>query len=97
MEKTGNEIQVPFIGLDPGQHHAGLIVGYGLEPFLPQIAIERVLELASPHLKNGTFTTGLKVIIDQLAELMEGICQELPSILGLKDDLVVTPSPIQEY
>lgn len=86
-----------LIGLDPSQHLAGLIVGYGLEPFLPPTALERTLEVASPHLKNGDFPTGLTVIIDQLAELMEGICQELPSLLGLKDPLVITPSPHKEY
>lgn len=86
-----------LIGLDPNQQHAGLIVGYGLEPFLPQTALERVLECATPHLKSGQLATGLTTLIDQLSSLMEGICQELPSVLGLDQDLVILPGHGEEY
>jgi hypothetical protein len=86
-----------LIGVDPQQHHAGLIVGYGLEPFLPQTALERVLECATPHFKSGQVATGLTTLIDQLSNLMEGICQELPSVLGLDQDLVVQSGHGKEY
>ena len=86
-----------LLGLDPSATLAGLIVGYGLEPFLPQTALEHTLDCASPHLKSGKFAEGLITIIKQLAELMEGTCHELPSILGLDQNLVVDTKSTQDY
>ena len=86
-----------LIGLDPGQKRSGLTVGYGLEPFLPQTALEQVLDSASPHFKADHIATGLTTLIAQLAQLMEGICRDLPDILGLDHPLVTTPSPSTEF
>lgn len=86
-----------LIGLDPEQQCAGLIVGYGLEPFLPQTALERVLECATPQLQRGQFCAALTTIISQLSQLMEGICTELPTMLGLEKKLVVKTTPLDQY
>ena len=78
-----------LIGVDPVQHWAGFIIGYGLEPFLGQEALDHILERATPRLEAGQLGDAATEIITQLGELMEGVCRELPATLGLKDDLAV--------
>lgn len=77
-----------LLALDPARGQAGLIVGYGLEPFLPQSALEQAVDCASPQFKAGQAGAGLLTVIDRLSALMEGICGELPAILGLDQPLV---------
>lgn len=86
-----------LLSLDPATHHAGLIVGYGLEPFLPQAALEQAVDCASPQFKAGGFASGLLTVLDRLSELMEGICNELPSVLGLDQSLVREPPSRTAY
>ena len=66
-----------LLGLDPRQGSIGLIVGYGLEPFLAQKALDHVLEKAQASLGSADHTKAILTIIDSLQELMEEICDGL--------------------
>lgn len=78
-----------LIGIDPFLQTAGLIVGYGLEPFLQQDALDQILAVAVPQLQSGNLSGGVLEIIDGLSHLMEDVCRDLPAILGLEKDLAV--------
>lgn len=78
-----------LLGVDPDQETAGLIVGYGLEPFLGQEALDQVLADAVPLLRAGNHCAGIVEIIDGLDRLMEDTCRELPATLGLEKELAV--------
>jgi uncharacterized membrane protein YgcG len=95
-QKFGRNHDV-LIGLDPAAKTAGLIVGYGLEPFLPQAALEQVIDSASSHIKKGKFATGLTTALDRLAELMEGICRDLPSQFGIDHSFITGSSSPGDY
>ena len=81
--RKGGKNHSILLGLDPKQGRIGLIVGYGLEPFLPQKALDHVLEKAQPSLGSGDLAKAILAVIDSLAELMEGICDGLADTLGL--------------
>ena len=78
-----------LVGIDPFLQNAGLIVGYGLEPFLSQAALDRTVAEAVPKLQAGDLSGGVIEIIDGLSELMEDVCRELPAMLGLEKELTV--------
>lgn len=78
-----------LVGIDVRRRIAGLTVGYGLEPFLGQRALDHVMHLAVPHLEAEDFATGALDIIKGLSRLMEGVCRDLREMLGLKYDFAV--------
>ena len=81
-----------LIGIDPARRTAGLIIGYGLEPFLNQSALDEILNSATPVFKEGKLGDGVIDIIDRLDRLMEDVCRELPAMLGLEKELTVASS-----
>lgn len=85
-EKKGGKNHAILLGLDPKHGKIGLIVGYGLEPFLPQKALDHTLEKAQPSLAAADYTQAILTVIDALSRLMEGICSGFNDTLGI--DLV---------
>ena len=83
-DRKGGKNHTVLLGLDPGQGRSGIIVGYGLEPFLAQKALDHVLEKAQPLLSEGNHSEAILAIIDNLAELMQETCDELEEILDLE-------------
>lgn len=74
-----------LLGLDPQQGRIGLIVGYGLEPFLAQKALDHMLEKAQPSLGSADLTKAILTVINCLDHHMKGVC----------DDLEQAPDPDQ--
>ena len=82
-DRKGGKNHSILLGLDPKQGKIGLIVGYGLEPFLPQKALDHTLEKAQPCLGNADYTQAILTVITALDQLMEGICDSLVDTLGI--------------
>ena len=72
---------------------AGLTVGYGLEPFLSQEALDHALDLARPHLEKEDFPAAVLTILNALSQLLEGVCRELSDMLGLEQKFVLVQEP----
>ena len=82
-DRKGGKNHSILLGLDPKQGRIGLIVGYGLEPFLPRKALDHTLEKAQPSLGAADLTQAILTVIDSLDQLMEGICDGLGETLGI--------------
>lgn len=78
-----------LIGIDSQQNLAGITIGYGLEPFLGQEALDHLMQLAAPQLQLDDYAAGALAIIRGLSKLMEGVCRELREMLGLDYDFAV--------
>lgn len=78
-----------LIGIDVERGLAGITVGYGLEPFLGQKALDHVMHLAVPKLEESEFAAGALEIVRGLSRLMEGVCRDLRDVLGLDYDFAV--------
>lgn len=89
-DRKGGKNHSILLGLDPKQGRVGLIVGYGLEPFLPRKALDHTLEKAQPSLGAADLTQAILTVIDALDELMEGICDGLGETLGIEQATVST-------
>ena len=70
LEK-GGENRVILLTLDPDTRRSGIMVGYGLEPFMTESELDTVLSLADPEWRNGQWEAGLLYCIDGLDRLLE--------------------------
>ncbi len=93
-DRKGGKNHSILLGLDPQQGRIGLIVGYGLEPFLPRKALDHTLEKAQPSLGAADYPQAILTVIDALDQLMEGICDGLEEALGIDRPEPTNP---QEY
>ena len=64
-----------------------MIVGYGLEPILPQQALDQIIERSQPFLASDDYLGGMEIAIEGLTELLKSVSQDLSSSLGLKTEL----------
>ncbi|MDB4323044.1 TPM domain-containing protein [Akkermansiaceae bacterium] len=84
--KQGQNRDVVIL-IEPHRNQAAMIVGYGLEPVLPQQALDQIIERAQPFLGSGDYLGGMEIAIDSLTELLKSVSQKLQNSLGLKSEL----------
>lgn len=72
-----------LLALDPALGRAALMVGYGLEPFLGDEALDHLLELSEPAWKDGKWTRGILDVIGGLDLLLESAALEAAGGFGL--------------
>ncbi|WP_265593874.1 TPM domain-containing protein [Haloferula sp. BvORR071] len=72
-----------LLALDPVQGKSALTVGYGLEPFLSDEAMDHLLELSEPAWKNGEWSRGILDVIAGLERLLESAALEVAAGFGL--------------
>lgn len=79
----GGENRDILLLLDHVQNRVGMIVGYGLEPFLREEALDHLLEMAEPAFREQRWMDGFLSIIDGLDQLLEAAAIELQEALGI--------------
>ena len=94
-DRKGGKNRTILLAIDPRQGRIGLMVGYGLEPFLPRKALDHVLEKAQPSLGTANYSKAIIVIIQALDDLMSGVCEGLEETLGVSSQSSTPAS--QEY
>ena len=82
-DQKGGENHAILLALDPEQGRSALMVGYGLEPFLGDEAMDHLLELAEPAWIAGDWTRGILEVLGGLARLLESAAVETASGFGL--------------
>lgn len=79
----GEDNHAILLALDPVQGLSALTVGYGLEPFLSDEAMDHLLELSEPAWKSGDWTWGILEVISGLDRLLESAALEVSAGFGL--------------
>lgn len=79
----GGENHSILLALDPVQGKSALTVGYGLEPFLNDEALDHLLELSEPAWKRGDWARGILELITGLERLLESAATEVAAGFGL--------------
>lgn len=72
-----------LLAIDPDQGKSALMVGYGLEPFLADEALDRILEHVAPSWKTGLWEKGILGTIAGLEQLLERAATEATEAFGL--------------
>lgn len=83
-ESTRGDNRDILLAIDPTFGRAGIIVGYGLEPFIARDAIEQILAKAHPHLEKRNFGKAITMIVRETANLLSETSREIPEIFGLE-------------
>ena len=87
----GGENRDILLVIDPSQTRCGLIVGYGLEPFLRDETLDHLLELAEPAFRDQRWLDGFITIIDGLDQLLESAAIDLAEAMGVPTQQSITP------
>ena len=74
-----------MLAIDPPNQRAAVMIGYGLEPFLGDEALDRLLETAEPAWRSGKFAEGILTVLGGLGELLAGVIDSLPEALGIAE------------
>lgn len=79
----GGENHGILLAVDPVQQRSALMVGYGLEPFLGDDAMDHLLELSEPAWRTKAWAKGILEVIAGLDRLLEGATLEAAAGFGL--------------
>lgn len=74
-----------MLAIDPDRGEAAIIPGYGLEGFLTEDLLGRLLELAAPAWAEKRWTDGIIRVLDGLDVMLETIAVADPSEAGAGD------------
>jgi uncharacterized membrane protein YgcG len=74
-----------LLAVDPPKGRAGLMVGYGLEPFLGEEAHDHLVENAEPMWRARRFADGILGVLRGLDRLLTGVIDTLPETFGLSE------------
>lgn len=94
QEKRNGRNYDVLIGLDPIAGTLGLMVGYGLEPFLKKQDLNAAIESARPLLEEGKLASALKQTIQEIGTTLQRALEEANLALGLTDSTGGTRSPL---
>ena len=89
IEATGAENFDLLLGIDVDARAAALVIGYGLEHYLTENDLERVLVPAADAFHAGDFARGIRICLELLTERMKNL------VLALEQaqQVIVSPSP----
>lgn len=80
----GGENRDVLIVLDPTQFRIGMMVGYGLEPFLRVEAIDHLLAMAEPMFREQRWIDGYLRLLEGLDLLLESAAINAGEALGVQ-------------
>lgn len=80
----GGENRDVLLMIDPVHHRMALMVGYGLEPFLRQQALDHLLATAAPLMREQRWLMGFLRLLDGLDLLLESAAIDAAEALGVK-------------
>lgn len=92
-DKKGSANRSVLLAIDPPNGRAAIMVGYGLEPFLGDEALDRLLEIAEPSWRSGKYTDGILSVLRGLDHLLAGVIDALPDTVGLEEEPAVQQHP----
>lgn len=75
--------------LDRSQTRMGMIVGYGLEPFFREEALDHLLQLSQPAFREHRWLDGFLLLVEGLDRLLESAAFDLQEALGIQTQMNV--------
>jgi uncharacterized membrane protein YgcG len=71
--RRGRNCHGLLLAIDPHRGEAALMPGYGLEPYLPENALDELLALAEPHWQTARWADGILRVLDGLDRLLSSM------------------------
>ena len=76
-----------MLAIDPVQKRVGFVFGYGLEPFVRQDAVEQLLALTEPVLKEKRWMDAIMSLIDGLDLILETAAVTISDAFGVTTEM----------
>lgn len=76
-----------MLAIDPVQKRVGFVFGYGLEPFVRQDAVEQLLALTEPVLKEKRWMDAIMSLIDGLDLILETAAITISDAFGVTTEM----------
>jgi uncharacterized membrane protein YgcG len=92
-EEKGPANRAVLLAIDPPNTRAALMVGYGLEPFIADEALNHLLDLADPAWRSGRYAEGILTVLRGLDSLLTTVIESLPDTVGLPEEQVPEKRP----
>ncbi len=83
QQSKNEDNQDLLLALDTHNDRLGLMVGYGLEPFVQRVDIVALLEAAQTDLEQKKYHTAILTIVTKLPEFLRTACENAHQALGL--------------
>jgi uncharacterized membrane protein YgcG len=90
MEKGGDCRLVLFV-LEMNQLQMCCMLGYGLEPFISQSALEEIVHAARPLLAKGDAAGAFQACLEQADQTLVAISRAIPTVFGLHQEKIDAP------
>jgi uncharacterized membrane protein YgcG len=71
--RRGRENHALMLAIDPYREEAAIVPGYGLEPFLTNESLDRLLDTAEPAWRDSQWTEGVLRVFEGLDRLLETV------------------------
>lgn len=84
MDK-GGACRLVLIAVDADERRVACMVGYGLEPFVGQEALDRIMTAALPALQEQDYACAITDALDHAATELAAISRRIPEAFGLRD------------
>ncbi|MEN8693882.1 MAG: TPM domain-containing protein [Akkermansiaceae bacterium] len=82
-EKQGQNRDIVIL-IEPLRKEAAIMIGYGLEPFVPQSDLDQILASAQPAFAAGNIMNGIESVVGSLSDLLKRVSRELTLSFGTK-------------
>jgi uncharacterized membrane protein YgcG len=69
--RRGSRNHALLIAIDPGRNEAAVMPGYGLEDFLTEESLGRIIDAAAPLFRKSRWVDGILMMLDELDVLLE--------------------------
>jgi uncharacterized membrane protein YgcG len=81
-----------LLALDPPHARSALMVGYGLEPFVPDEMLDEWLGLGEPDWQRADYAAGIAKALRNMESGLREIAESLPTALGIPAETASQPS-----
>lgn len=88
---TAGDNHTILLALDPVVGKSALMLGYGLEPFLSEPALNHLLEVAEPAWNDKLWAEGIGIVLEGLEPLLESAAREIGSTF----EIPVSPEEVR--
>lgn len=86
MQKAG-DCHLILLVFDVENHRCTGMVGYGLEPFVSEEILARILDAGMTAFQEGRFTDSIKSILHQADIEFTALCNTIPKTYGLTEEM----------
>ena len=94
---SGGDCQLILFVVDARELHLSCMVGYGLEPLLREEALQEIVAIADPSLKEHHYAEGLLLALQRLDKELRLTSQLIPRAFGLHHEEADADEDASEY